>query len=125
MEVSVSAFNDVEGSVCKNGHLEMMACLIAAAVHDFEHLGVSNDFLVRIGDQRAMMYNDQHVNENHHVAAAFAILSRPECNFVASLPHGDWRRLRSMVIELVLSTDMANGGKILKSFNDVFGVPPE
>jgi len=125
MEAAAQAFDGIESSTCRHGHLERMASLLAAAVHDFEHLGVSNDFLVRIGDQRAMTYNDQHVNENHHVAAAFAILSRPECNFVASLPHGDWRRLRSMVIELVLSTDMANGGKILKSFNDVFGVPPE
>merc|ERR1711865_278675 len=34
-----------------------MACLIAAAVHDFEHLGFSNDFLVKSCDKRAMMYN--------------------------------------------------------------------
>jgi cAMP-specific phosphodiesterase 4/calcium/calmodulin-dependent 3',5'-cyclic nucleotide phosphodiesterase len=99
-----------------------MACLFAAAVHDFEHMGVSNEFLIRTRDQRAMTYNDQHVNENHHVAEAFAVLQKPECNFLECLTSVDFRRFRSLVIELVLGTDMANNGKILKAFNDTFGI---
>jgi len=105
--------------------LECMACLLAAAVHDFEHLGVSNDFLVQGRDKRAMLYNDMHVNENHHVAAAFAVLARSECNFVDQLSSADWKRMRSTIIELVIATDMTNGGKIVKTFNDTFGVPSD
>jgi len=77
-KATTAALNGCEDSTCQKGRLERMACLMAAAIHDFEHLGVSNDFLVRTCDKRALIYNDQHVNENHHVAAAFAVLSRPE-----------------------------------------------
>merc|ERR1712196_223971 len=102
-----------------------MACLLAAAMHDHEHLGLSNDFLVRTRDSRAMLYNDQHVNENHHVASAFAVLQRPECNFLSHISEGDFRQMRSIVIDLVLGTDMAKGSAIQKAFNDTFGVSDE
>lgn len=125
MKAVAPAFDTVNGSTYQNGQVERMACLLAAAIHDFEHLGVSNDFLVRTCHQRAMMYNDQHVNEHHHVAAAYSVLSRPECDFLENFSQAEWRRLRNVVIELVISTDMANGGKILKSFNEAFGIPAE
>jgi len=94
--------------------------LLAAAVHDYEHHGLTNDFLVKTSDARALLYNDQHVNEQHHVAAAFAVLQRAECNFLAKLPANEYRRLRSLVIELVLGTDMANHGNVVKSFSEEF-----
>ena len=59
----------------------MFSCLLAALVHDFEHLGFNNDLLVRIGHQRALVHNDRAPNENHHVAATFRVMQRPECNF--------------------------------------------
>ncbi|CAE8739809.1 unnamed protein product, partial [Polarella glacialis] len=98
--------------------LVTMACLIAAAVHDFEHLGLSNDFLMKTCDERALRYNDQHVNENHHAAAAFAVLHRAENNFLAGLPPSDVSFVRRLVIDMVLGTDMVDNGKILKSFVD-------
>merc|ERR1719379_228012 len=97
------------GGEAYDGQLEYMACLVAAAIHDYEHLGLSNDFLVKTHHERALRYNDQHVNENHHVAASFAVLHRPECNFLEHLPAGDYRQLRGLVVELVLATDMAEG----------------
>eukprot|EP00929_Paragymnodinium_shiwhaense_P040967 TRINITY_DN2130_c0_g2_i1.p1 TRINITY_DN2130_c0_g2~~TRINITY_DN2130_c0_g2_i1.p1 ORF type:complete len:820 (+),score=119.48 TRINITY_DN2130_c0_g2_i1:72-2531(+) len=106
-------------SVDKSGKLERLACLLAAAVHDYEHRGVNNDFLVKTNDKRAVFYNDQSVNENHHVASAFALLRRPELNFLEVLPEADYRHLRKLVIELVLSTDMAMHNSILKSFTDM------
>lgn len=121
-KLTVEVVEDSATPVGKAGHLERMAGLLAAAVHDFDHLGVSNDFLVRTGDKRAMLYNDQHVNENHHVSSAFRVLCRPKCNFLAILTPSEWRHLRSLVIELVLSTDMAISGRILKSFSGAFGL---
>jgi cAMP-specific phosphodiesterase 4/high affinity cAMP-specific and IBMX-insensitive 3',5'-cyclic phosphodiesterase 8 len=101
------------------GQFEMMACLFAAAVHDYEHRGLSNDFLVKTCDERALRYNDNHVNENHHAAAAFLVLQRPECNFLSRAPSEDVRWLRTLVIDLVLATDMVSHGKLVKSFTEV------
>jgi len=123
--VIAPAFHGRGGSGLKFGNLQRLACLLAAAVHDHEHLGLTNDYLVRTRHDRAMFYNDQHVNEHHHVASAFAVLHRPECNFLSDLPEDDFCELRSLVIELVLGTDMANGGNIHKSFNDAFGISAE
>jgi hypothetical protein len=102
-----------------SGKLETMACLLAAAVHDYEHLGLTNDFLVKTGHKRAICYNDQHVNENHHAAAAFALLEKPEFNFLEVLPRKAFVRLRKLVIDLVLGTDMARSGFIIENFKDV------
>jgi hypothetical protein len=99
-----------------NEQLVTMACLVAAAVHDFEHRGVDNGFLVKTMDKRAVRYNDQQPNEQHHVAAAFAVLLRPECNFLSRLPPADFRKLRSLVLDLVAATDMAKHGSLVKTF---------
>lgn len=54
-------------------------------VHDFEHLGVNNDYLVRMHDQLATLYNDKSPLENHHLAAAFELLQTPGFNCLAKL----------------------------------------
>lgn len=102
-----------------SGKLETLACLLAAAVHDYEHLGLNNDFLVKTGHERAVRHNDQHVNENHHAAAAFALLEKPELNFLSALPRKAFQRLRKLVIELVLATDMAKSGSIVTGFKSI------
>jgi hypothetical protein len=111
-KVAAKAFEGVESSK----ELGQMACLLAAAMHDYQHKGLSNDFLVRMGDPRALCYNDQHVNEHHHVAAAFALLLQPDLNFLSRLPSDVFSRMRRVVIDLVLGTDMADSNRILQSF---------
>jgi hypothetical protein len=102
-------------ATAKDSELVTLACLLSAIVHDYEHKGLSNDFLVKSGDERAIRYNDRHANESHHVAAAFAVLHEPECNFLSNLPGADYKRLRSLVIELVVGTDMADNATILEA----------
>lgn len=101
-----------------DGQLEIMAGLLAAAIHDFEHKGVTNAFLVQTGDERALRFNDKHANENHHVAGAFDVLRRPECNFLAELSSAEYKRLRALVVDLVLATDMADGAQLVKNFTN-------
>mmetsp|Transcript_143224 Transcript_143224/g.249799 ORF Transcript_143224/g.249799 Transcript_143224/m.249799 type:complete len:907 (+) Transcript_143224:59-2779(+) len=96
----------------------LLAGLLAAIVHDYQHEGVNNDFLVKSSDDRALIYNDKSPNENHHVSAAWFVLRRPECNFLDSLSVKEYRQLRSLVLDLVLSTDMAEHGNILKKFKE-------
>jgi len=49
----------------------------------------------------ALMYNDESVLENHHLAVAFKLLQEPGCDVFAGLPTKSRQLLRRMVIEIV------------------------
>lgn len=48
--------------------------LFAAAIHDYEHTGTTNNFHTQTRSNLAILYNDRSVLENHHVAASFKML---------------------------------------------------
>jgi len=104
-----------DGDAAARGSLQLtkMACLLAAAIHDYGHEGVNNDYLVKTRHERAILYNDAHVNENHHVAAAFDLLLRPKNNFLAHLSDKEFRCFRALVVDLVIATDMADNSKFV------------
>lgn len=56
--------------------LTHLAAYLAAIVHDYEHVGRTNDYLINSGDALALRYNDRAPLENHHLAAAFAVLRK-------------------------------------------------
>ncbi|MEW5305766.1 MAG: hypothetical protein WDW36_008285 [Sanguina aurantia] len=96
--------------------LTLMACYIAAAVHDFEHGGSTNDFLILQGDALAMTYNDKSPLENHHLSASCKRLYLPDMNFIQHLQAADFNRLRKLLIDLVMSTDMKQHFSIVSQF---------
>lgn len=51
-----------------------MGAIVAAISHDVDHPGFNNQFLVATKDEIALLYNDQSVLENHHVAQTFLLL---------------------------------------------------
>jgi len=105
--------------------LVTLAGILAAVVHDYEHQGVNNDFLVKSSSDRAILYNDKSPNENHHVAAAWFVLQRPDCNFLENLTVKEYRQVRSLVVDMVLATDMAENGKALNRFKDLVAKIPK
>lgn len=54
----------------------------SAIVHDFQHGGLNNDFLIKTAHPIALTYNDQSPLENHHLAQAFAVFLEPQCQYV-------------------------------------------
>ncbi|XP_010780266.1 calcium/calmodulin-dependent 3',5'-cyclic nucleotide phosphodiesterase 1B [Notothenia coriiceps] len=56
----------------------------------------------------ALMYNDRSVQESHHLSAAFRLLQDDRMNIFTNLTREEWMELRSLVIEMVLSTDMSS-----------------
>lgn len=73
----------------------LLACLQAAITHDYEHKGLNNDFLVRVGDDLALTYNDNSPMENHHIASSFKLLRHKDYNFLKRMPRdklvgGSW-----------------------------------
>ncbi|KAJ3090896.1 Calcium/calmodulin-dependent 3',5'-cyclic nucleotide phosphodiesterase 1C [Quaeritorhiza haematococci] len=88
--------------------MELLTLYFAAIIHDYEYPGVNNNFLVATQDNKALMYNDRSVLENHHLASAFQVLVKPEnnCNFLKHMKQSDYRMFRETVVELVLATDL-------------------
>ncbi|ROT71013.1 putative cGMP-inhibited 3 [Penaeus vannamei] len=75
--------------------LELMALYTAAAMHDYDHPGRTNAFLVTTNAPQAVLYNDRSVLENHHAAAAWSLfLSKPEYNFLTHLDRAEFKRFR-------------------------------
>ncbi|XP_067405183.1 dual specificity calcium/calmodulin-dependent 3',5'-cyclic nucleotide phosphodiesterase 1A isoform X2 [Emydura macquarii macquarii] len=95
--------------------LEILAMIFAAAVHDYEHTGTTNNFHIQTRSDVAILYNDRSVLENHHVSAAYRLMQEEEMNILAHLTKDDWRELRSLVIEMVLSTDMSGHFQQIKT----------
>ncbi|KAK5865532.1 hypothetical protein PBY51_019797 [Eleginops maclovinus] len=87
--------------------LEILAALFAAAIHDVDHPGVSNQFLINTNSELALMYNDESVLENHHLAVGFKLLHQEHCDIFQNLTKRQRQSLRKLVIDMVLATDMS------------------
>ncbi|QDZ19910.1 3',5'-cyclic-nucleotide phosphodiesterase [Chloropicon primus] len=98
--------------------IEVFASLFACMIHDFDHPGVSNDFLVRTSNKRAILYNNQSVNENWHVAQAFALLNGDHSEIAWDEAWSEERHynFRKLCISLVLATDMSKHFALLGKF---------
>ncbi|XP_072468665.1 dual specificity calcium/calmodulin-dependent 3',5'-cyclic nucleotide phosphodiesterase 1A isoform X3 [Notamacropus eugenii] len=103
--------------------LEILAMVFAAAIHDYEHTGTTNNFHIQTRSDVAILYNDRSVLENHHVSAVYRLMQKEEMNILANLSKDDWRDLRSLVIEMVLSTDMSGHFQQIKTIRSTLQQP--
>lgn len=83
--------------------------LVAALIHDVGHEGVTNVFLVKESHPAAITFNDQSVAEMNSLKIFFDSLS--EYNFFVNMDSATFQRFRSLVIELVLCTDIADADR--------------
>ena len=49
----------------------------------------------------ALMYNDESVLENHHLAVAFQLLQHEDCDILENLTRKERQTVRRMIIEMV------------------------
>jgi len=87
---------------------ELLAGLIAAAIHDYEHPGFNNPFLIRSKHPMSLRYNDISVLENHHVSAGFIVMMSVTPDPLAHCTEQQYREIRNSIISMVLATDIAN-----------------
>uniref|UniRef100_A0A3Q2P569 Phosphodiesterase n=1 Tax=Fundulus heteroclitus TaxID=8078 RepID=A0A3Q2P569_FUNHE len=117
-----------DGYGCLSGlipALELMALYVAAAMHDYDHPGRTNAFLVATSAPQAVLYNDRSVLENHHAASAWNLfMSHSEYNFLVNLDHVEFKRFRFLVIEAILATDLKKHFDFLAEFNAKVGDDP-
>jgi hypothetical protein len=95
------------GVLAKMTPVEKLATLVACLGHDHQHPGRTNAFMIAINDPVAVRYNDQAVLENHHLASTYSLFEKAELNLLAALPADDVKRLRSLMVKIILGTDMS------------------
>ncbi|KAG8344307.1 putative 3', 5'-cyclic nucleotide phosphodiesterase [Trypanosoma vivax] len=101
---------------CQLSPEELLASILAAAVHDFDHPGLNNNFHSRTNAHLSIIYNDRSTLENHHISSTFQLLRHPAYNVLAPLSSEQLRTVRDTMIEMVLATDMLNHGQIFRKF---------
>ncbi|XP_011502959.1 PREDICTED: calcium/calmodulin-dependent 3',5'-cyclic nucleotide phosphodiesterase 1B isoform X3 [Ceratosolen solmsi marchali] len=74
------------------------------------------------GSEAALLYNDRAVLENHHISASFRILREDECNIVQNLSIEEFREFRTLVIDMVLATDMSFHFQQLKNMKNILSL---
>lgn len=103
--------------------LDIMAALLAATIHDFQHPGVNNEFLIKKKHAKAVRYNDMSVLENHHLASAFAVLLDQNCDITIALTEDQYWVLRTSIIKMVMCTDLKFQEDTIGSFKNYRGIP--
>ncbi|KAJ3179602.1 cAMP-specific 3',5'-cyclic phosphodiesterase 4D [Geranomyces variabilis] len=98
--------------------VELFAAYIAATVHDLDHPGLNNKFLIESRDPKAILYNDRSVLENHHLATAFSVMMREETNILESMSRDQAHKFRDTVIGMVLATDISEHFTTLAQFKN-------
>ena len=104
--------------------VDLLSIYVAAAVHDYDHPGVTNKYLSSINHPLAIRYNNQSILESHHAASGMEVLAMPECDFLSSRSSSsgsymDPRRresIKSLIVEMVLATDLAKHSELLSKW---------
>lgn len=102
----------------KLNDIELSSMIVGAACHDYEHFGLTNQFLVETKNHLATKYNDDTVLENHHSAASYAVTtSNPHLDIYKDMDSDDFKSMRKTIIDLILSTDMMRHPNDFSKFN--------
>jgi hypothetical protein len=107
------------GGIVKEAHITevgILAMYLSAIIHDFEHIGLTNEFLMKTQNELAVRYNDRSPMENHHVSSAWSALRAEKHFFLEGMPQKALDFLRKTVIEIVLATDMKQHFSLLSVF---------
>jgi 3'5'-cyclic nucleotide phosphodiesterase len=89
--------------------LIQFGCVLSALIHDIDHQGVSNTQLVKESDPLASRYNNKAVAEQHSMDVGWGIFMDKKYsefrNAICPCEH-DLRRLRQVVVNSVIATDI-------------------
>jgi hypothetical protein len=88
--------------------VEVFVGFIATFAHDYEHPGLTNQFLIRTKHPKAVRYSDNSPLENHHVAAVFKLMRSAELNLFDYMDVDTWTKARKMMTYIILQSDLSN-----------------
>lgn len=99
---------------------EIFAALVAASVHDIDHPGYNNNFLVATKAPIALRYNELAVLENYHCAKAFEIMKQLDCEILEHLDSDQYQTVRNTIICMVLATNVSGHFEYMTRFKNQF-----
>ena len=101
--------------------LQLLAALVGALVHDFNHPGTNNGHEARACTERARTHTDS-VLERHHLHSTFTLLGTPGFDLLGGMAANDREVCRKLIIDIVLSTDLAKHFDVLSTLRALAAV---
>ncbi|OHT12155.1 3'5'-cyclic nucleotide phosphodiesterase family protein [Tritrichomonas foetus] len=96
---------------------DMLALLTAAVCHDANHDGFTNVFNEKAETPLGILFKNQSVMETHHCSVSIGVISKAENNIFANLSSAEYKHIWTLIIQLILFTDMAKHFDFLKAAN--------
>ena len=96
---------------------ELLGLLVASICHDANHDGFTNVYNEKAETPLGILFKNQSVMETHHCSVAISIISKEETNVFSALDSDEYKQMWTMIIRLILSTDMAKHFDFLKETN--------
>lgn len=94
--------------------------LIAAFCHDLDHPGVNDVFLVNANHPISWGKTlGDGILERHHCRKTFEILAVESNNVIGHLKGSQYKRMRKVIIDAIMATDMAKHMRYVKQGNDL------
>jgi hypothetical protein len=86
---------------------ELFGLMVSAICHDANHDGFTNTYNEKAETPLGILFKNQSVMETHHCAIAIDIISKEDSNIFAMLDPDEYKAMWTMIIAMILSTDMA------------------
>ena len=111
--LSLFFLNSNAEEIANTNLLDILSIFIAALGHDISHQGLNNNYHINASTELAIIYNDLSCLENFHSSTLFKLLKNEENNILENIKNDDYKIIRKRIINGILSTDMANHGKVM------------
>lgn len=105
--------------------VEVYALLISALCHDLSHPGVTNQYIIEIQHELAIIHNDRSPLENMHCSKLFEICAGENTNIFSQLDAEAYKNARKVCITCILHTDNAVHFDMVKDIGKVFEMSEE
>lgn len=100
--------------------VDQYALLVAALCHDIGHQGRTNPFLVELGNELALRYNDKSPLENMHCAKLFEIASNQDTDVFKQMDKETKKQARRICIAAILHTDNVNHFEMVREISKIY-----
>ena len=104
--------------------LELYCLLVAAICHDANHDGFTNVYNEKAETPLGILFKNQSVMETHHCQVAIHVSTKEECNIFSGFDSATYKHIWTMIIQLILATDMAKHHSTLQAANEKLDKSP-